>query len=150
MKKLGIDYGQKRIGLAISDETELIATPLPVLKVKSFSDAVTKIQRIIKRQKIEEVILGLPLCRKGNETKQSIQTRYFANALESTNGAKVVFRNELFSTKEAEKNLKKSSKKAKEKKDSEAARIILQEYLDSKNDPYKNKGIFPQYNLSKQ
>ena len=148
MKKLGIDYGQKRIGLAISDELETFATPLLALKVKSFADALTKLQRIIKRLKVDEIIIGLPLSMKGNETKQSIQTRYFANALKSTNGSRIKFRNESFSTKEAEQNLKKSSKKSKEKKDSEAARIILQEYLDSKKDPFVKESFILQYNLS--
>lgn len=150
MKKLGVDYGQKRIGLAISDELETFATPLPILKVKSFADAVKKLQRIIKRQKIDEIIIGLPLSMKGNETKQSIQTRYFTDALNSTNGVKITFRNEAFSTKEAEENLKKSLLKSKDKKDSEVARTLLQEYLDSKRNPFIRGNFTPQYNISNQ
>ena len=142
-----MDYGQKRIGLAISDDFKTFAIPLPVLKVKSFSDAISKLQRIIKSQKIDEIVIGLPLNTKGNETKQSIQTRYFSNALKSTNGANIIFRNELFTTKEAEQNLKNYSPKIKENKDSEAARILLQEYLDSKKDPYIQAKLAPRYNF---
>ena len=67
MKILGIDYGEKRIGLAISDELAVIAKPIKTLKVKSFADAVSKLQRIIKRQKIDLVIIGLPLSSKNEE-----------------------------------------------------------------------------------
>ncbi len=150
MRKLGVDYGQKRIGLAISDDLGVFATPLPILKVKSFADAVTKLQRIIKRQKIDEIIIGLPLSSRGNETKQSIQTRYFTDALNSTNGAKITFRNEAFSTKEAEENLKKTSKGSKNKEDSEVARTLLQEYLDSQKDPFTRGHFTPEYNVSNQ
>jgi len=144
MKILGIDYGEKRIGLALSDEIGIIASPIPTLKVKSISDAVSKIYRIAKRQNVNKIILGLPLNSKGDETKQSIQTRYFADSLKSTNGVDIEFRNEAYSTKQARKSIRKGSKK--KNLDSEAARIILQEYLDSKNQQEKHNTFIPQYN----
>ncbi|MFH1543630.1 MAG: Holliday junction resolvase RuvX [Patescibacteria group bacterium] len=142
MKTMGIDYGDKRIGLAISDDTGFLASPIPTLKVNSLADAVSKIQRIIKNQKIARVVLGLPLGPKREETQKSIQIRYFADALKTTNGAEIDFWNEYYSTKSAQQNLAAGTKRKKRNLDSEAARIILQEYLDNIKTP-KDK-FFPQ------
>jgi putative Holliday junction resolvase len=147
MRILSIDYGEKRIGLAISDELNIIAKPMPTLKVNSLSDSVNKIQRIIKSQGIDTAVIGLPLNSKGGETKQSIQTRYFADALKSTNGAEIEFWNESFSTQQAESPAGMTSFK-KKNPDSEAARIILQEFLDSQNESKKEPIFMPQLGMS--
>jgi putative Holliday junction resolvase len=149
MRTLAIDYGEKRVGLAISDELNIIAKPMSILKVSSLSDAISKIHRIIKSQGIDKVIIGLPLGPKGAETKQSIQTRYFANSLKDTNSAAIEFWNESFSTQQAEQysSTTRSSRK-KKNPDSEAARIILQEYLDTQNEPKKESLLMPQYKVS--
>lgn len=144
MKILGVDYGEKIIGLALSDELETVCAPLQALKVKSLADAVSKVQRIIRSHNAKTVIVGLPLGRKGEETQQSIQTRYFANALQATNGATVEFWNESYSTQTAIESGAKKGIKRKKSLDSESARIILQEYLDFKKDSKnRNGGIFP-------
>lgn len=146
MKVIAIDYGTKRIGLAISDATGLIARPMPLLKVKNFSDAVGKVLQIIKRQNAETVVLGLPLSEKREETQQSIQVRYFAQALKISNGIEIIFWNELFSSRDAMDNIVKGTKKKKANIDSEAARLILQEYLDFKRDPEsKPQVVIPKY-----
>lgn len=134
MKILGVDYGEKTIGLALSDELEVIAAPIQAIKVKSIADAISKVQQIVRSHGIKTVVVGLPLSSKGQETQQSIQTRYFANALESTNGATVVFWNEAYSTQQAQKSGAKKGTKRKKSLDSESARIILQEYLDYQKD----------------
>lgn len=130
MKALGVDYGEKMIGLSISDEIGIVAAPMRALKVTSIADAVLKLQKIAKSQNVDVIVIGLPLGRKGEETKQSIQTRYFANALKETNGIEITFWNEAFSTKAAKITVRKKSTKKKKNLDSEAARIILQEFLD--------------------
>ncbi|MBN2016363.1 Holliday junction resolvase RuvX [Candidatus Dojkabacteria bacterium] len=148
MKYLGIDYGEKRIGLAISDETGIIAMAISALKVKSLADAVSKIHRIVRTQNIDIVVVGLPLGSKNEETQQSIQTRYFARTLESTNGAEVEFWNEAFSTVQARQYERRKRNNPKNI-DSESARIILQEYLDSreirKEDARVSTSFLPQY-----
>ena len=145
MKYLSIDYGEKRIGLSISDDLGVIAKPLPPLKVRSLSDGISKIHTIVKKHNIAICVIGLPLGPKREETKQSIQIRYFADALKSTNGAEVEFWNESFSTQEAVKNTRKGTKRKKKSIDSEAARIILQEYLDNRKAPKTTNHIFPNY-----
>ena len=145
MKTLAIDYGEKRIGLAISDELGIIASPMPTLKVKSLADAVSKIHGIALSQGVEFIVIGLARGRQREETQQSIQTRYFATALEATNGIKVDFWDETFSTQQAEQSLSKGSKRKKQNLDSEAARIILQGYLDYQKEKQKISGYIPQY-----
>jgi putative Holliday junction resolvase len=144
MRTLGIDFGEKRTGLAISDDLGIIAKSMSPLKVKSLADAVDKIQRIIKSHSIKKAVVGLPLGTRGGETKQSIQTRYFVDALRSTNGAEIEFWNEAFSTSRAKSSRIKGSKK--KSIDSTAARIILQEYLDFQKEPNKSAFYLPQYN----
>lgn len=145
MRILGIDYGEKRIGLAISDESELIASPMTSLKVKSFADAVAKVQRIAKTQNVAAILIGLPLGSKGEETKQSIQVRYFADALKMTNGNKIEFWNESFSTKEASNSTQWGTSRKKKNLDSEVARIILQEYMDYRRELEKGGALLPIY-----
>ncbi len=140
MKILGIDYGKKRIGLAISDSLQILATPMPTLEVKSISDAISKLQNIIRSQNAKRVIIGLPLGSKGDETQQSIKVRYFANALKASNGSEIEFWNESLSTKRAEEGKQKRTVRMRKNIDSEAARIILQEYLDHKQEENNNKG----------
>ena len=146
MKILSIDYGEKRVGLALSDETQTIASPLPTLKVKSLADAVSKTQQMISSQKIEKVLIGLPLGPNREETQQSIKTRYFGDALGRSNGMKPEYWNESLSTQEANKSKRLGTKRKKRNLDSEAARIILQEYLDFKKEP--TSPILPQYKLA--
>jgi putative Holliday junction resolvase len=145
MKILGIDYGEKRIGLAISDKKGLIARPLSPLKVRSVSDAVAKVQRMLGTQGVKRIVVGLPLGRQGNETQQSIKTRYFTDALRNTSEIQVEYWNEAFSTSRATTKVGKSKKKKKKKLDSEAARIILQEYLNFQNEEVKRAAIMPRY-----
>ena len=88
---------------------------MPGLKVKSFSDAIAKVQLIIKRQNTQKVVVGLPLGPNREETQQSIKTRYFVSALKSTNGAEVEFWNESFTSQQALKRVKGGTKRKKKK-----------------------------------
>jgi len=130
MKILGIDYGEKRIGLALSDDTRLIAAPLKPLNVDSISDAVAKLYRIISSHNISEVVVGLPLSEDRSETQQSLKTRYFVNALKSINSVDVNYWNEYLTTQNAQNEAGSHTGRYKRSIDSEAARQILQEYLD--------------------
>lgn len=125
---LGVDFGEKNIGIAISDETELIATPLPFLRVKDYADAVAKLIKIVKDNKVRIVVFGIALGVNREETDQSIKTRYFADLLKNADNIKIEFWNETLSSEFAKKNL--VLKKSKKNVHSVAAGIILQEYLD--------------------
>lgn len=145
MKVLAIDYGEKRIGLAISDELGLIAAPMPVLEVKSLADAVSKVHLIANKQRVDRILIGLALGMDRAETQQSIRTRYFAQSLRTSNNIKIDFWNESFSTHQAKSDKRGRTSKKKRNIDSEAARIILQEYLNAKKENSQKQFVVPQH-----
>lgn len=133
---MALDYGERYIGLALSDDTGLIATSMKELVVGSTAEAIKRVHKIANSNGIEAIVIGLPLGSQGNETEESIRVRYFARALETTDKKEIIFWDETFSTQEALQNAKTLKKKHIH---SESARIILQEYLDFQHD--KNKKI---------
>lgn len=131
---LAIDYGTKKVGLAISDETKTIAGKLPLLRVNDDSEAIEGIHHIIRSfDPVDKVLVGLPLGRDLKPTQMSIIIKEFSTKLQSVLGDKIniVFTNETYSTNQAERGKSRNFKK--DKSDSEAARIFLQEYLDHMN-----------------
>lgn len=141
MKILGIDYGSKRIGLAISDETGKLASRFLTVEDKSFESLVKGIKRIISEKNIEKIIIGMPVGFRV-ASDQTKKTRKFVAELKKHIKIPVVEINEIFTSKMAEKNLRSAGIKDKELKnliDQEAARIILQEYLDKINKNNENR-----------
>jgi len=117
---LGVDFGKAKIGLAVADSETRIAFSYGVLK--NDKKIFEKIGEIIEKEGISKIIIG----------DSGVETQDFASLLEKLN-IPVEFQNELFSTLEAERNLKeKGVKKIKRFDDQEAARIILQSWLDKK------------------
>lgn len=138
MKKvLSIDYGQARIGLAISDERQSIAFPLKV--VGSGKSIQTTIQNLKKEllsrlSEIEKIVIGLPLLLKGEMSPMAEIVKDFGQKLEKELQIPVIFWDERLSSVQAEQSLKElsfSRKKRKKLVDSVAACIILQCYLDA-------------------
>jgi len=129
MNILSIDYGTRNIGLALSDETEIVAAKLPHLKVRNQKELEDGILSIIKNINPGKILLGKP---QDGAITQAIEG--FAEFLRTSTNLEVRFWNEDNSSKQAEKGRSKKFKK--NKSHSEAARIILQEYLDSKQDKF--------------
>jgi putative Holliday junction resolvase len=128
---LSIDYGEKRIGLAVSDELHLLAHPLKT--IKNDKTVFEQIFKIVKEYNIEKIIVGYPVWDKPTEIVKKIEE--FVNNLKEIVKVDIEFVNEMYSTKTACEKLAsigKKYKKYKEKLDSFAAAIILQDYLDSK------------------
>jgi putative Holliday junction resolvase len=128
---LSIDYGEKRIGLAISDELHLLAHPLKT--IKNDKAVFEQILKIVKEYNIEKIIVGYPVWDKPTEIVKKIEE--FVKNLKGIVKVDIEFVNEMYSTKTACEKLSsigKKYKKYKEKLDSFAAAIILQDYLDSK------------------
>lgn len=124
MRFLGIDYGLKRIGLAISDEAGEFAFPYGVLETDK---ALDKIGGIIKDENIAAVIVGLPGKFGGKESDVARSVKPFVKLMEDKCSVKVIFVPEIFTTKIAQKN--QTDSKIKEI-DASAAALILQSYLD--------------------
>lgn len=123
-KILGIDYGRKKIGLAISDEGEKIALPFSVIKSKN---PIPEIVSICKNHNIKNIILGLPKTMRGEIGQQAEEVKKFAQSLKKAiNNINVILEDERLTSKMAKQFL------IKEKKDDDvaAAQILLQDYLD--------------------
>ncbi len=136
MKFLGIDFGEKRIGLAVSDELGLFARGLCTLSRRGGARDLEFIKGIVEREGIERIILGLPVGFDGNEGSQCDRVRRFAAQLEEKIGLPVEYMDEVLSSEEAKEIMAlrpRRSKIKKEEIDRVAAAIILQRYLDRKN-----------------
>ncbi len=133
MSILAIDYGKKRIGLAVS--STFIATPLESILTDKPEDMFVKISEIIKEYSVGKIVLGLPLNMNDTASEMTKEVRNFASVIEKRFDLKVNFVDERLTSKDAESKLSLSEKnwrKRKKKIDSAAACLILQNYLDRK------------------
>ena len=143
MKIIGLDIGTKRIGVARADSTTRIAVPSGFIVVDG--SEWEKIEKLANLYNTNWFVLGMPRSNEGNETKQSLYVRQFAKELlQKIPDAKIRYQDESLTSVEAEERLK-SRKKSYEKGeiDSEAATIILQDFLESfnKNDLNAEKKV---------
>ena len=135
MKTLAIDHGDKKIGLAISDETGLIARPLKIIRHKSRAADAQAVADLAIAENAEQIILGLPLGDDGEDTPQSRAVRRFAEALREVCSLPLIFADESHSSTEAALLRRASGakrKKRREPDDALAAAVVLQNYLESK------------------
>ena len=140
MKYLGIDYGTKRVGLALSDDSGTLAFPHEVLP--NTIGLTAAIEDIIRSEKIDEIVMGESLDQNGEDNKVQKQIKGFAEALERRFEVPVRFEKEFFTSYEAHGRQGKESNNARLTKfaaptelDARAAALILQRYLDKQ----KNK-----------
>ncbi len=129
---LGVDHGDRRIGLALSDPIPMIASPLKTILVNSNQDAINAILDIVKEYDIVLVVIGLPIGMKGNETAQTKHVQKFADDLVE-NGIKVAMQDERLTSVSAKKSIIEQNKKPSKEKglvDQIAAAILLQQYID--------------------
>ena len=130
MKILSVDYGEKRIGLAVCDESETLASRFLTLENKSLKKSVEEIKKIISEENIKKIVVGVPVGFKG-ESEQTGKVREFIGELSKNIDLPIVEINEIFTSKIAEENLIKAGvKDIKKIIDQEAARIILESYLE--------------------
>ena len=136
---LGIDVGERRIGLAISDPTRTLARPLLTLTVAGSDEAVTRVASEIARLAQEEeggiaaIVVGLPLRLDGSPTGQTRNVEAFVAALRTRTSVPIVHEDERLTSREAESRLaerERDWRRRKARLDAAAAAIILQDYLD--------------------
>ena len=131
---LGVDYGDSRIGLALSDPNKIIASPFKTIQNKGFDKTKKEIFDIIRENKVELIVLGLPVSMSGTETNQTKKVRKFQNFIQDFD-IPVEMQDERLSSFTAKKSLIQQKIKTGHNKhliDSTAAAIFLQQYLDSK------------------
>ncbi len=121
-RTLGIDYGEKRIGLAVSDETRTLARELAILPPAAFW---TQLTGLLAEQEIDTIVLGWPLNMSGLETKKTAEVGRFRDKLEQAADLPVVIMDERLTSVMA-RHLPGGDKNI----DSLAAQILLQNYLD--------------------
>ncbi len=137
---LGIDYGLRRIGLALSDPTATIARPLPTLtRRRGKRPPVQAVADIAREHEAEEAVIGLPLTLEGDESDWTAEVRAFGDALAERAGIPVQYLDERFTSARAERavrasGLRKSQREEKARVDAAAATLILQAFLDRRDD----------------
>ena len=135
MRILGIDFGDKTIGLAMSDPLQITAQALGRYRVKNKKEDAEYFKALVKRHDIKEIVVGLPLMMDGSKGHRVQKTEEFADWLSGCLGLPVTFWDERLTTKQALQVLrqkKANPKERKEAKDQISAVIILSDYLESK------------------
>lgn len=133
---LGIDFGVKRIGLAVSDPTGTVATPLETLQRRSGKrPPLAKLEELGRELSVERVVMGLPLGLDGEESDWCAEVRDVGERLGARLGVPVSFVDERMTSVRAERavrsmGLPKQERERKERVDAAAAQLILQAWLD--------------------
>jgi putative pre-16S rRNA nuclease len=138
MRVLGVDVGERRIGLAISDRSRTLARPLATLTIRSARDAVDRVAETITSLRAEEdgldmVVVGLPVKLDGSASVATARTVEFIERLRARVSVVILTEDERLTSHEADSRLavrERDWRKRKEKLDAAAAAIILQDYLD--------------------
>lgn len=121
MKYLGIDFGTKRIGIAVSDNGGILAFPHAV--VENNEKFFERLREIVKKEGTKKIVVGMPKALSGKETAMTMRVKDFIEKLKRE-GFIVVEEDEIFSTKIAKENAREDMR------DASAAALILQQYLD--------------------
>jgi len=129
-----VDYGEKKIGIALSDFTNTIATPLCVIDSDK-SDPIEEIKKIVSEHEINKIVVGLPINMSGTIGKRAIITKEFIDKLSEAVDIEIIEWDERLSTRFSDRVLNKAKIKGRKNKktviDKIAATFILQGYLDS-------------------
>ena len=131
---IGLDVGDKWLGVAVSDPLGIIARPLVVLQRRDELTDAEAVKKLIDQYQAGKVIVGLPRLLTGHIGAQAEHVQHFAARLASLTDLPVLFQDERFSTADAQEIMKANRKKKrgflKERDDSVAAAVILQDFLD--------------------
>jgi putative Holliday junction resolvase len=144
MRTLAIDLGSRRVGLALSDAGGRFATPYEVVRVGTPAQAADAVARVVEREGVERVVVGLPLNMDDSVGPQARQALEWGRALGARVGKPVVFVDERLSSFDAEQQLvarKRGGERItrqgkKDRLDAIAAATFLQEFLDGRLPPY--------------
>ncbi|MBL8841955.1 MAG: Holliday junction resolvase RuvX [Planctomycetes bacterium] len=132
-RRLAIDYGRKRIGLARCDGLGLTTQPLPMLQSTTLEADLKALARVVAEEEIVGIVIGIPLQLDGNEGRAAQEVKLFAAVLRERLHLDVDEVDERLSTKAAHALLKDAGQKHAQRKgriDSTAARLILQSWLE--------------------
>ncbi len=130
---LGVDPGEARVGVAVSDEGRLLARPLPTIDVRGDRQVAGEIAELVRTMEVDTIVVGYPIRMDGTVGPRAVRARELAVAIEDAAPARLVLRDERLSSAEAERMMRERGEKARGRKgrvDELAASVILQGYLD--------------------
>jgi putative Holliday junction resolvase len=134
MRTLGLDIGEKRIGVAVSDPSGRVATPLSVLDARALAADLGPLLRIVEDYEVRRLVVGLPLTMSGDEGPQAREVRRSAEHLAARLGMAVAYQDERLTSKAAEQAMSETgagSRARRGRVDAVAATLLLQTYLDA-------------------
>jgi putative Holliday junction resolvase len=133
---LGIDHGERRIGLAVCDASGLVAHELTILNRKSRQEDFDRLAQIAAEERVVALVVGLPVnyeAHEGQQDQAKIVSRW-ANRLQKALGLPLIFWDEQLSSADARELARSKGRKPRDPVDDLAARVILQTYLDAIRD----------------
>ncbi len=134
---MGVDYGKRRVGVALSDPTRFLATPLTtILRRRGKRPPFKTLVALAQEHGVGHIVVGLPLTLAGTDAEWTTEVREFAEGLSDRSGCPVDMVDERFSTVTAERRIRsiglpKSKREEKGRIDAAAAALILQDWLDA-------------------
>ncbi|MDZ4246013.1 MAG: Holliday junction resolvase RuvX [Dehalococcoidia bacterium] len=132
---MGLDVGSKRIGIALSDPTGVLALPLKTIAGVESEDSASILLEIIQREEVGLIVIGLPRSLSGGIGPQALKVMEFVEKIKSMAGLPVKLQDERYSTVAVENMMRQTGTKKKkrdERRDAEAAAYILQNYMESR------------------
>jgi putative holliday junction resolvase len=135
MRSLGLDVGDRRTGVALSDPLGILASPLLVFELKTDVEDIAFILKLVQQHNVEKIIVGLPQSMDGTMGSQADKVKAFGEKLTKQSPVPIEYRDERLTTVSAKRMLmesgnKKYSKSKKVECDAAAAAVILQSYLN--------------------
>lgn len=133
MRILALDHGTRRVGVAVSDEMQLIAQPLEYIPPEPFADFLARLKEILRAKEIGLIVIGMPRNMDGSYGPAALKVQEFAAALKDAVAVPLKLWDERLTTTQAQKYLIQGGvrrEQRKEKVDKTAAAILLQSYLD--------------------
>lgn len=140
---VALDVGAKRIGVAVSDELGMLATPRTVIVRRSTQAALEQIVRLVREEEAMLVVVGLPISLDGKLHGQARTVQRFAERLRKMLDVPLVYADEMLSTVRAEERLRAAGvrpERIRERIDAMAAAVILEEYLDQQQQSARQAG----------
>ncbi|MDD5038008.1 MAG: Holliday junction resolvase RuvX [Dehalococcoidales bacterium] len=133
MRSLGLDIGDRRIGVALSDPTGILASPFTIIERRDDTQDIEAIANIIDQHEVKQIVVGLPLSMDGSVGQQAEKVEAFVEHLVKHIQVPLEFRDERLTTVTARRLMREASTKKSRRKvrdDAAAAALILQGYLD--------------------
>ena len=134
MRILALDHGTKRIGVAVSDEMKMIATPLEFILAEPFADFLARLKELIREKEVEMILVGMPRNMDGSYGPAALKVQEFVAVLNSAVAVPIKTWDERLTSAQANRfliqaNVRRNDRK--QKVDKTAAAILLQSFLDS-------------------